>query len=233
MKEQTVGVIGGMGPEATVELMNRVIAKTPAMDDDDHIHMIVDNDPKIPSRIKKLLDGTGDDPAPYLANMARKLQMAGVDFLVMPCNTAHLYRKALEEAVSIPVWDMIGLSIKRILNDHPAPLKLGVLASSASIKVGLFEQAFRNSGIHLIYPSERDQNIILLTIKSIKSKAVNHQNMLDYISVVERLTRDGIQYLFVACTELSIIAKDVKYPIPAYDTLEILTDEIISNVKGL
>jgi aspartate racemase len=139
----------------------------------------------------------------------------------------------MEEAVSIPVWDMIGLSIKRILNERSAPLKLGVLASTASIKVGVFEQAFKNSGIHLMYPSKEDQNIILLIIKLIKSKALTHQNILDYLSVVEQLTRGGAQYLFVACTELSIISKDVKYPIPHYDTLEILTDEIIYNVKGL
>ncbi|MGY9013879.1 MAG: aspartate/glutamate racemase family protein, partial [Rhodospirillales bacterium] len=95
MREKTVGVIGGMGPEATVELMSRIIAKTPANDDVDHIHMIVDNDPKIPSRIKALLEGTGEDPGPYIANMARKLQTAGADFLVMPCNTAHLYRDVI------------------------------------------------------------------------------------------------------------------------------------------
>jgi aspartate racemase len=93
MKEQTVGVIGGMGPEVTVQLMRRVIAKTPAIDDADHIHMIVDNDPIIPSRISKLLAGIEDDPLPYLANMARKLHLTGVDFLVMPFNTAHLIQR--------------------------------------------------------------------------------------------------------------------------------------------
>src|SRR5690625_6011140 len=88
MTEPIVGIIGGMGPEATIELMQRIVSKTPAADDQDHIHMIVDNNPKVPSRIQALLEGTGDNPAPVLMAMARRLEQAGADFLVIPCNTA-------------------------------------------------------------------------------------------------------------------------------------------------
>src|ERR1700723_4357749 len=86
-----VGIIGGMGPEATVDLMRRVIAATPARDDADHIHLLVDNNPKVPSRIAALIDGTGCDPAPALCEMAKGLEAQGADFLVIPCNTAHYY----------------------------------------------------------------------------------------------------------------------------------------------
>ena len=86
-----VGILGGMGPEATVELMRRVIELTPANDDCDHIRMLVDNNPKVPSRIKALLEGNKESPLPVLIDMALGLEKSGADFLVMPCHTAHAY----------------------------------------------------------------------------------------------------------------------------------------------
>ena len=109
--EKTVGVIGGMGPEATVEFMRRLVAAIPAQDDSDHLHVIADNNPKIPSRIKAILEGGGEDPTPVLVAMARKLEAMGADVLTIPCNTAHYYHPAIAEAVGIPVLDMVGLSV--------------------------------------------------------------------------------------------------------------------------
>ena len=88
---KTVGVIGGMGPEATVDLMTRVIGKTPAVNDQDHLRMLVDNNPKIPSRIAAIIEGTGESPVPVLTEMARGLEVQGASFLAIPCNTAHVY----------------------------------------------------------------------------------------------------------------------------------------------
>ncbi|MFW6037888.1 MAG: aspartate/glutamate racemase family protein, partial [Desulfonatronovibrio sp.] len=112
MAEKIAGILGGMGPEATVDLMNRVIKATPAKDDEDHIRMVVDNNPKVPSRIKALIQGDGSSPGPCLREMARKLESWGVDFLAMPCNTAHFYHQEIQEAVSIPVLDMISLAVE-------------------------------------------------------------------------------------------------------------------------
>ena len=82
LKGKTVGVIGGMGPEATVDFLRRLVARTPARDDADHLRVLVDNNPKIPSRIAALIEGTGEDPTPVLCDMARGLQAQGADFLV-------------------------------------------------------------------------------------------------------------------------------------------------------
>src|SRR5258707_1358760 len=98
---RVVGIIGGMGPEATVDLMRRVIAKTPADDDQDHVHLIVESNPKIPSRIAHLIDGTGTDPTPELIRIAVNLQRAGADALAIPCNTAHAYAHSSTRAFSI------------------------------------------------------------------------------------------------------------------------------------
>ncbi len=86
---RTVGILGGMGPEATVLLMQKVIAAVPARDDSDHVPLIVDQNSQVPSRIRRLIEGVGEDPAPVLAAMARRLEAAGAEALAMPCNTAH------------------------------------------------------------------------------------------------------------------------------------------------
>src|SRR3982751_789037 len=125
MSEKVVGVIGGMGPEATVDFMRRLVARTPARDDADHLHVLVDNNPKIPSRIAALIEGTGEDPTPVLCAMARGLQAQGADFLVMPCNTAHFYLPAIAASVSIPMLDMVQLAIAKLAGAG----KVGLLAS--------------------------------------------------------------------------------------------------------
>src|ERR1700723_1217369 len=91
MMPRRVGILGGMGPEATVLLMRKVIAAVPAKDDRDHVSLIVDQNSQVPSRIKHLVESTGEDPGPVLAEMAKRLERSGAKALAMPCNTAHHY----------------------------------------------------------------------------------------------------------------------------------------------
>ena len=105
-----IGILGGMGPEATVLLMSRLIAATPAQDDADHIPLIVDMNTQVPSRIAALIEGGGADPAPVLAAMAKRLEAAGAEALAMPCNTAHHYAPAIRAAATVPFLDMVALS---------------------------------------------------------------------------------------------------------------------------
>ena len=118
-KEKIVGILGGMGPEATVDLMQRIIRLTPALDDADHIRCIVDNNPKVPSRIKAIIEGGGEDPGPCMAEMGRRLESWGADFLVIACNTAHFYYDAVRDAVTIPVINLIDLVANHVQEHFP------------------------------------------------------------------------------------------------------------------
>ena len=109
-----VGVLGGMGPEATVDFMTRVLAATPARVDQEHIRMLVDHNPGIPDR-HAAIAGTGPDIGPELAAMARGLEAAGADFLVMVCNTAHAYTEAIRTAVSIPFVSIVDVVMAAIV----------------------------------------------------------------------------------------------------------------------
>ncbi len=112
---KTIGIIGGMGRSATVDLMRRIIDFTPAKDDIDHIRMLIDNNPKVPSRIEALIDGTGESPASCLVEMALGLQQQGADFLAMPCNTAHHYYAEIAGSVDIPILNMVNLAANNIV----------------------------------------------------------------------------------------------------------------------
>src|SRR5205085_4269444 len=136
---------GGMGPEATIDFMHRLVTRTPARDDADHLHILVDNNPKIPSRIAALIEGTGKDPAPVLCAMARGLQAQGADFLVMPCNTAHFYLPAIVQSVTIPMLDMVQLSIVKLAASGVR--RVGLLASPAVRMVGLYKARMKQAGL--------------------------------------------------------------------------------------
>ncbi len=105
-QEQIVGILGGMGPEATVELMRRIVARTPAACDNDHIHCVVDQNSKVPNRVEAI-QGKIPSAGPVLAEMARRLEAYGADMLCMPCNTAHYYLDDIRAASSLPFVDML------------------------------------------------------------------------------------------------------------------------------
>src|SRR5690348_7801651 len=101
-----IGVLGGMGPRATVDFYSKLIAATPAECEQDHLRVHIDSNPQIPDR-SEALAGRGESPGTVLAAMAAGLERAGADFLVMPCNTAHAFEPEIRAAVNVPFVSMI------------------------------------------------------------------------------------------------------------------------------
>ncbi len=227
--QPVVGVIGGMGPEATVDLMRRVIAATPARDDIDHIRMLVDNNAKVPSRFQALVEKTGEDPTPVLIGMARGLVNSGADFLVIPCNTAHHYLPAIQQAVPVPVADMVALSIDRIRRDLGAKPRIGLLASPAVKLTGLFERRCRDAGIDVLWPSEgADDAAVLAVIKAVKAGGVSDAQMQAYRTAARHLVDRDAGLLVIACTELSVLGPLKGIGATCLDTLDVLVDDILA-----
>ena len=226
-RHRTVGVIGGMGPEATVDLMQRVIRATPARDDEDHVHMIVDNNPQVPSRIRALIDGTGESPVPCLRGMARGLEASGADFLVIPCNTAHAYFDEIASAVSIPVLHMIRLTAEVVLADSPSPRTVGILASNAVLKTALYEDVFRGLGVDVLYPQDGFQERIMKAIRDIKTGSIGPVENEALFDAAQDLLDLGAEALIVACTELSLLEDALPEIERAYDAAQVLAEAIV------
>jgi aspartate racemase len=219
-----VGIIGGMGPEATVELMRRVIAATPADDDQDHIHLIVESNPKIPSRIAHLVEGSGADPKPELLRIARNLKAAGADALAIACNTAHCYAAAIEEAASIPLLDMVELAAARLAALRPNA-RVGLLASTAVHRTGLYERALQRRGAAAVLPHRQDELMELIKdIKRGKSGPLAAATLAEI--ACELAGRSDI--LLIACTELSVLPVPDVGAVPIIDALDVLTQAIVN-----
>jgi len=232
MRQKTVGIIGGMGPEATVDLMQRVIQATPANDDQDHLRMLVDNNPKVPSRIKALIDGSGEDPAPVLVQMARDLERWGADFLAMPCNTAHHFYPAVQAAVGIPVLNMIELATGRIRQETPDVRKVGLLASTAVIRTDLYGKSFARRGVEVVHPGDKSQDQVLAAIRSIKAQTFSSASSDALNRAVDDLIARKAEVILIACTELSVIAKKLQLSVVTCDSAQVLAEAIVAEAMS-
>ncbi len=231
MTEKILGILGGMGPEATVDFMQRIISLTPGKDDNDHIRMIVDNNPKVPSRIKALVDGTGENPAPYLVEMAQGLEKHGADFLVIPCNTAHYYYSEVSSAVNIPVLNMVELTVNKIVSNQPEIKRVGLLASTALLITGLFKETLKKRNITIQYPSENLQNRVMASIKKVKAGSFGQEQIKDVQSAGDFLIRNNAEVVIIGCTELSVIAKQINFNVDVYDSSQVLAETVVNMVK--
>lgn len=216
-----VGILGGMGPEATILLMQKVLAAVPARDDADHVPLIVHQNPQVPSRIKALIEGQGADPAPVLQRMARDLQAAGARALAMPCNTAHHYAPAIRAACGLPFLDMVELTAARLADEGAQ--RIGLLASPAVRLTGVFDAAFAARGITAHYPA--DDAPILTLIRAVKSGDTSGAPAL--AEAARALLEAGCDRALIACTELSLLTPGLPDGLPWTDSLDCLVDAVV------
>jgi len=233
---KVVGVLGGMGPGATIELMRRVVAATPAQDDADHIHMLVDNNPRVPSRIKALLEGGDENPGPVIAGMAERLEQSGADALVIPCNTAHYYHSYAQQAVDIPVWHMIELSMQHLRTAYPHVQCVGLLGSTAVQRISLFEPFFEKAGLTLVYPEADAQAVVMQVIHAVKAGSLTDDLWGRYQQQVSAMRDsntggDSVDAYLLGCSELSVLLDRHQLPIPVIDSLQVLSDSIVAAFK--
>ena len=138
------GVMGGMGPDATVDFMSKVIAITDSGRDQDHVHMIVDQDPTVPNRQAAIESGK-DDVSPHLAAMAKRLENAGADFLVMVCNTAHVFLDGVRNSTSIPFISIIDETIAEIDKLCVDAKTVGIMATDGCLDTCFFQLFLQSS----------------------------------------------------------------------------------------
>ena len=178
MQEKVVGVLGGMGPEATVDFLGKVITLTPANKDQDHLRIIVDNNPKIPDRTEVIL--TGDQSLlPVLVATAKNLEKAGVDFIAIPCNTVHYFYDDLVKETSVPVLHMIREVVCAVKARLPQCQRVGLLATTGTVTTNLYQREFGQEKIEVVVPDVQTQARVMeaiMGIKAIKGKDKPERN---------------------------------------------------------
>lgn len=225
-----VGVLGGMGPAATVLFQQRVLAAVPAADDADHVPLLIDMNPQVPSRIAHILEGTGDDPGPVLAAMARRLERAGAAALAMPCNTAHHYAGAIRAASGVPLLDMVAMSVARAHEVAASGAPIGVLGSPALRRTGVFGPALERAGRAPVWPA--DEDALLAAIRDVKAGRDPAAARAALAAAARGLASDGAGAVLVACTEFSLHADAARGPAPLIDTLDVLAEATAAFAQG-
>ena len=229
MNKPVLGILGGVGPLATALLVRMVVEKTPARTDQEHIPMIVFNDPQIPDRTAHILDRTRPDPLPEMAKVARWLQDAGADYLAIACNTAHFYYDGIAAAVEVPVLNIMQETVRAVCDAVPGVRHVGLMATEGTVASGVFEACFAERGVRVVAPDERDQRLLNQMIYD-QVKANQPYSPQDLLFVARRLRGRGCDAVVVGCTELSVIHHDlpaVERPSWLHDSLDVLADRCV------
>ena len=198
---KVIGIIGGMGPMATADLFTKIIENTAAATDQEHLHVLIDNNTDIPDRTACILEGS-DAPLGPMVESARRLVAQGADLLVIPCNTAHYFHPDVQAAVDVPVLNMPEISAQYCA-DHGFST-VALLATTGTVKAEIYEPYFKKLGIRLLHPTQVGiDNLMYLIYDEIKAgRSPRPERLYPEIMALEE---QGAQAFLLACTELPLV----------------------------
>lgn len=224
--QKTIGIIGGMGPLATVDLMSKIISFTDAKEDQDHIHVIADNYPQIPDRTAAIT-GYGDDPTSCMVESAQRLEQAGAHILIMACNTAHYFFNAVNDSVQIPVVHMPRETIRFVKKEQLS--NVGLLATDGTIITNVYQQYCQKHRINMITPDARLQRKVMDGIYAIKAGLIDEGHLF-IENVAKSLESRGAEAIIAGCTEVPIVLSQVS-EFRVIDPTEIAAKQLIKLAK--
>ena len=235
MQEGIIGVLGGMGPEATADLFRKIIKNTEAMRDQGHLRVLIDSNPKIPERTAAIV-GSGESPLPMMIDTAKNLERAGADFIVIPCVTAHYFIEGLREGIAVPVISIIEEVTGEIDRRLPAVRQVGLMATTGTIRAGLFQDRLREKGVEVLFPQPGDQeNLVMSAIygeSGIKAGFISLENKGKILRASNALIERGAQGIIGGCTEVPLVIDQSDMEVPFFDSLNILALAAIRLAKG-
>jgi len=224
---RTVGIIGGMGPEATAAFMHTLIRRTPAACDQDHLHLLVDCDPGMPDRTRAIL-GDGESPLPRLIRSAEWLQAGGAELIAVPCVTVHAFLDGLRAAARVPVLSIVEETAGWIRRRHPGARRVGLLATDGTLKAGVFGPL--GAGVDLLAPDEATQREVMAAVYGPSGvKVVGPTEAASKLleRAAAQLVGAGAEVLVAGCTEIPLALEQDAVAVPVVDTLEVLAEAVV------
>jgi aspartate racemase len=222
---KTIGVIGGMGPAATVDFFGKRVAATRAERDQDHLRILIDSNPRVPDR-NAAIAGIGPSPGPQLGESARGLQRAGADFLVIACNTAHAFQPEIEAAVSIPLLSMIEATVDAAMDEGAA--RVGVLAADGCRRARLYQNAFEARDVDALFLADEAQLDFMKLLYRIKAGDVGDDVRRRMAAMALSLNARGAQAVIAACTEVPLVLSPDTLAIPIISSTDALVARAVA-----
>lgn len=207
-----IGVVGGVGPAATVDFLDKVVKRTPAIHDQDHLKVVVEQNPQIPDRTANLV-ASGDDPTIPLYSTCRRLEAAGANVIAIPCNTAHAYVDRIQKHLAIPIVNMLTETVDYIRLTRPEVRIIGLLATDGTVKSGVYQEALEAAGLSLVVPREAVQAQVMDAIygdTGVKAGYTQGKCRERLNSAIAHLREIGAEIGILGCTELPIIAPETE-----------------------
>jgi len=228
-----VGILGGMGPAATIRLYEEITARTPVRCEQDHIQLLIDSNPATPDRTDALLHG-GADPVPELLAAVRRLIAAEADFLAIACNTAHAWYDQIAEAASVPVLHLIRIAVEAARQRLGGSGAVGVLATEGTLAAGLYQAALAEAAMEAVLPAEASRREVMKAIGLVKAGGPERIEQARCIALAEatRLVDAGAHCILLGCTDLSVILRESDLSVPVIDSTVALADRIIAVATG-
>ncbi|MBT9158505.1 MAG: Aspartate racemase [Firmicutes bacterium] len=235
MNRGIVGILGGMGPQATIDFYQRILDNTKAARDQEHLQVLLWSDPQVPDRTAAIL-GTGEDPTARLVSGAERLCLGGATCIAVPCNTAHYFLPKVQQAVpTVPIFDMVATAVNRVQAHLPQGSKIGVAATDGTLASGLYQRAMLSRGLLPVLPSLSEQAVVMDIIygqRGVKAGYLGRANEERFRRVVAALCQRGAAAILVGCTELSMVATRLVSLTTVFDPMEILAQAVVEQVKG-
>lgn len=221
---RTLGIIGGMGPLAGAYFLEMLTNLTDAERDQEHIPAILISDPTVPDRTGYILKKIGEDPSPILLDKAKKLEQMGASAFCATCITSHYFFRKLKDELPIPFIDMVELAANYLCEEGIK--KVGIMATTGTVQVGLFQEVCREKGIECISPSDDQQEVVMNVIyNDIKAGKMTGQEDLN--RVADTLKDRGAGKVLLGCTELSLLSHKLDSDVFA-DPMKILAKKVIA-----
>lgn len=212
---KAIGIIGGMGPEATADLYLKITKLTPVRKDQDHIHIIIDSFAQIPDRTAAILSG-GENPVPYMVKAAQLLEQAGAQALCMPCNTAHYFLTEVQKHTKLPFISIIDSAVEELKNIKNAK-NVFVMATIGTNKSKVYETKLVEEGYNVLaLPQDVQDDLMTCIYDGVKQGKTDDYLPL-FHSVLTRLESLKPDAMFAACTEIPLLMEKSSSGVPVVD----------------
>ena len=222
---QTLGVLGGLGPMATVYFYDMLVRHTKATCDQDHLDVIISSRASTPDRTSYILGQSTENPFDIMARDAQRLVTFGADVLAIPCNTAHYFYDRLNETIRVPILNMVEETVLEA--KARGCCRVGILATSGTVQTGTYSRMCERHGLEFVCPDESHQQDLMNVIYG-DIKQGKRPDMARFFAVADSLKRQGCTRVILGCTELSIIKKDEKLDAFYLDSMSVLAKNAIT-----
>jgi aspartate racemase len=226
-----LGILGGMGPAASAEFITRIISKTPANCDQDHIPFVLWNEPRIPDRSTSMQSGN-DLPLPWLQEGIKGLKHAGCDRIVIPCNSAHFWYSQLSK-LGVPILHIVDSVAEELENLNLSGKKIGIIGTQGTIESGLYQYHLNRLGWECIVPCKEEMvGLVTPAINLIKANKFREPQML-LMRAMHSLIDRGAEAIVLGCTELPLVIRlSSEEGIPIVNSIDSLVNIVLKTYKA-